>query len=197
MDITQETHGQVLLVAPAGRLDSETSGELELVLHDAETAGRRHFVIDLSAVLYVSSAGLRVMLALAKRLDGGAGSVRLCGLSASVRQVFDISGFSSMFTMFPNRQAALDRHPHMLDASGALVAAAAALLGASGESGSKAKSDGKQVSAAAELLGAPPPHEELQQRSTVVGPAVPATAPTGADEGKQAGSRWKRLFGKD
>ena len=73
MDILQELHGQVLLVAPSGRLDSETAGELELVLDDAGHAGRKHFVIDLAAVVYVSSAGLRVLLALAKRLDGGIG----------------------------------------------------------------------------------------------------------------------------
>jgi anti-anti-sigma factor len=196
MDIIQELHGQVLVVAPGGRLDSETSGELELVLHDAETAGRRHFVIDLAAVTYVSSAGLRVLLAQAKRLDGGAGSVRLCSLSPSVRQVFDISGFSSMFTVFPNRAAALDRHPHMLDASGALVAAAAALLGATGDS--KPAVDDLRTSTAAELLGAPPPQEELRQRSTMVGASLGAVPPAGSGADKQAsGSRWKRLFGKD
>jgi anti-anti-sigma factor len=120
VNILQETHGQVLMIAPSGRLDSETSGELELVLHDAGNAGRRHFVIDLAAVTYVSSAGLRVLLALAKRLDGGVGSVRLCGLSASVRQVFDIAGFTSMFALFPNRhggRAAPAQTRHLGDAA--------------------------------------------------------------------------------
>jgi anti-anti-sigma factor len=193
MDIAQELHGQVLVVAPSGRLDSETSGELELVLHDAGTAGRRHFVIDLAAVTYVSSAGLRVLLALAKRLDGGVGSVRLCNMSASVRQVFDISGFTSMFSLFPNRIAALDKHPHVLDASAALVDAASALLGASARTPAGEPSDARTATAA-ELLGAPTSQEELTRRSTIVGPAVKAAVvnPPAAQE-----SRWKKLFGKD
>ncbi len=195
MDILQETHGQVLLVAPRGRLDSETAGELELVLHDAGTIGRRHFVIDLAGVPYVSSAGLRVLLALAKRLDGGVGSVRLCALNASVKQAFEISGFSAMFVVYSNRNAALERHPHMLDASAALVDAAAALLGAA-VTKAPGTSDDSQVAAVADLLGAPRPNEAPETRSTIVGRAVPKATPKTGDP-TPSGSRWKRLFGKD
>jgi anti-anti-sigma factor len=196
VDILQETHGQVLLVAPSGRLDSETSGELELVLHDAGIAGRRHFVVDLSGVGYVSSAGLRVLLALAKRLDGGVGSLRLCGLSANVRQVFDIAGFTSMFSLYPNRHAALDQHPHMLDTSARLLDAATALLGIQ-RSDPPVGGHAEQTAAAANLLGVPASQDDLQKRSTVVGPAVAAVTPTETDPAKHSGSRWKRLFGKD
>lgn len=188
MDILQESHGQVLLVAPSGRLDSETSGELELVLHDAGSAGRRHFVIDLSGVGYVSSAGLRVLLALAKRLDGGVGSLRLCGLSANVRQVFDIAGFSTLFALFANRHAALHQHPHMLDTSAMLVDAAAALLGVK-RSDPPATANVEQATAAASLLGAPNREDALEARSTVVGAAVPAGAPPANASTKDPGRR--------
>lgn len=191
MNIVQESHGQVLLIAPSGRLDSETAGELELVLHDAQSAGRRHFVIDMAAVSYVSSAGLRVLLALAKRLDGGIGSVRLCAMNASVKQVFDIAGFTAMFALFPSRKAALDRHPHMLDASAALMDAAAALLGA-GVKSETSSVDPSHAAAAAELLGVTPNDVDAEKRSTVIGVAVEA-APAAATD--QPGS-WKRLFGK-
>lgn len=183
MDILQESHGQVLLVAPSGRLDSETSGELELVLHDAGSGGRRHFVVDLSDVGYVSSAGLRVLLALAKRLDGGVGSLRLCGLSANVRQVFDIAGFSTLFALFPNRHAALHQHPHRLDASAMLVDAAAALLGVT-RSNPPATANAEQASAAANLLGAAASQDALEARSTIVGPVVPAGASTKDPHGR-------------
>lgn len=195
MDILQELHGQVLLVAPSGRLDSETAGELELVLDDAGHAGRKHFVIDLAAVVYVSSAGLRVLLALAKRLDGGIGSVRLCGLSASVRQVFDIAGFTGMFSLFPNRHAALDQHPNRLDTPARLVDTAAQLLGANAGT-TPASGDPERTEAAANLLGVPASAEALQKRSTVVGPAV-AAKPAASAPPTPPDSRWKRLFGKD
>ncbi len=191
MNIVQESHGQVLLITPSGRLDSETAGELELVLHDAQSAGRRHFVIDMAAVSYVSSAGLRVLMALAKRLDGGIGSVRLCAMNASVKQVFDIAGFTAMFALYPDRKAALDRHPHMFDASVALMDAAAALLGA-GEMRTTSNGDPAHAAAAAELLGVAPNDPDDQKRSTVIGVAVSAlpSSATGVP------SPWKRLFGK-
>src|ERR1700744_6025206 len=74
-------------------------------------AGERNFLIDMSGVGYVSSAGLRVLLATAKQLEGGKGSLRLCSLNASVKQVFDVAGFSKLFSIFANRDAALAGMP--------------------------------------------------------------------------------------
>jgi len=107
IEIRQEQHGDVRLLALSGRLDTETAADLELALQDLQADGASHFVIDLADIGYVSSAGLRVLLALAKQLDGGRGSLKLCALNEAVRQVFDVAGFSRMFAIFPNRDAAL------------------------------------------------------------------------------------------
>jgi anti-sigma B factor antagonist len=107
IEIRQEEHGDVRLLALSGRLDTETSADLELALQDLKDAGATRFVIDLGEIGYVSSAGLRVLLALAKQLDGGRGSLKLCALNDAVRQVFDVAGFSRMFAIFPNRDVAL------------------------------------------------------------------------------------------
>ena len=105
--IQQEQQGAVRILALSGRLDTETSADLELALADLQAAGATHFLIDMADIGYVSSAGLRVLLALAKQLDGGRGSLKLCALNEAVRQVFDVAGFSRMFAIFPNRDAAL------------------------------------------------------------------------------------------
>lgn len=105
--IEQEERGEFRVLALSGRLDTETSADLELALQDLQAAGATHFVIDLANIGYVSSAGLRVLLALAKQLDGGRGVLRLCSLNEAVRQVFDVAGFSRMFAIFPSRDAAL------------------------------------------------------------------------------------------
>jgi len=131
----------------------------------------------------------------AKRLDGAGGSVRLCGLSASVRQVFDIAGFTGMFSLFPNRHAALDQHPNRLDTPARLVDTAAQLLGANAGT-TPASGDPERTEAAANLLGVPASAEALQKRSTVVGPAV-AAKPAASAPPTPPDSRWKRLFGKD
>ncbi|MGH8042271.1 MAG: STAS domain-containing protein [Rudaea sp.] len=107
IEIVQEQQGAVRILALAGRLDTETAADVELALQDLLTAGERRFLVDLAGIGYVSSAGLRVLLALAKQLDGGKGELKLCGLNASVRQVFDVAGFSKLFAIFPNRDAAL------------------------------------------------------------------------------------------
>lgn len=107
IEIRQEQAGDVRILALSGRLDTETAADVELALQDLLGAGERQFLIDLSGIGYVSSAGLRVLLALAKQLDGGKGSLRLCGLNASVAQVFEVAGFSKLFAIFSDRAAAL------------------------------------------------------------------------------------------
>ncbi len=111
MDIAQEMVGEVLLIGPKGRLDTETSGELELALHDAFEGGKFHFLIDMSGIGYVSSAGLRVLLSIAKKLESGIGSLLICGLNPTVKQVFDLSGFTCLFKIAGTRAEALKLMP--------------------------------------------------------------------------------------
>ena len=111
IDIQQEDVDGTRVLALTGRLDTETSADVELTLQDLMNAGERNFLIDMSGVGYVSSAGLRVLLATAKQLEGGKGSLRLCSLNASVKQVFDVAGFSKLFSIFANRDAALAGMP--------------------------------------------------------------------------------------
>jgi anti-anti-sigma factor len=107
IEIKQEQQGNTRILVLSGRLDTETSADVELSLQDLLAAGDRNFLIDMTGIGYVSSAGLRVLLATVKQLEGGKGSLRLCGLNPSVRQVFDVAGFSKLFALFPDRAAAL------------------------------------------------------------------------------------------
>jgi anti-anti-sigma factor len=106
LEIREETVDEVRVLGLTGRLDTDTSADLELAVQDLIDAGGRHFVIDLSGVGYVSSAGLRVLLMLGKSVDGK-GSLRLCGLNPTVRQVFDVAGFTQLFAISANRDAIL------------------------------------------------------------------------------------------
>jgi len=64
-------------------------------------------VLDLGEVDYISSAGLRVVLMLAKRQKQNAGKLVLCRLQPEVHEVVDISGFLSILTVVPDRATAL------------------------------------------------------------------------------------------
>ncbi|MBU6199212.1 MAG: STAS domain-containing protein [Xanthomonadaceae bacterium] len=129
IQIAQEQQDGVRILALSGRLDTETAADVELALQDLLAAGERRYLVDLAGIGYVSSAGLRVLLALAKKLDGGKGELKLCGLNVSVRQVFDVAGFSRLFAIFPNRDAAFGQAPK-LRPEAELAQHAARLLGA-------------------------------------------------------------------
>ena len=68
---------------------------------------RIRIVVNCSGLNYISSAGLRSILALAKKLKGNEGKILLAGVSGPVEEVFKISGFSSMFKIFDSEESAL------------------------------------------------------------------------------------------
>lgn len=106
MNVTTRVQNGVTLVAFVGSLDSNTSPEAQQAVDGVLAGGARKVVIDCTALDYISSAGLRVLLGAAKRL-GGAGSLRLFGLNQTVREVFDISGFSKILAVFNTETEAL------------------------------------------------------------------------------------------
>ena len=101
MQISTRTRDEVTIVAIAGSLDSITSAEAQQALDAILAGGARKIAIDFTALDYISSAGLRVMLGVAKQLRASGGALRTFGLNDSVREVFDISGFSAILSVFP------------------------------------------------------------------------------------------------
>lgn len=93
MVIKKTQEGGKLTLAPQGRVDTITAPELEaaVILDGIEV-----LVFDLGAVDYVSSAGLRVLLAAQKKMVGK--SMTITNVKPAVKEVFDITGFSDIFT---------------------------------------------------------------------------------------------------
>lgn len=109
MDIREDRRHGVLVVAPAGRVDTTTCEELEKRLLRHLEEGATQVVLDMKDVEYISSAGLRVLLMLVKRLREAQGQLVLCSLAQSVREVFELAGFLSIFAVEPSRELALAR----------------------------------------------------------------------------------------
>ena len=109
MEISTRTQRDITLVALGGHLDSNTSPQAQQALDGILAGGARKVVVDFSALDYISSAGLRVLLGTAKRLRGveGGGALRLFGLNDTVREVFQISGFSTILAVFGTEAEAL------------------------------------------------------------------------------------------
>jgi len=109
MEIREERSEGALVIAPAGRVDSNTSGELEGWLQNRLAAGERRLVIDLAGVEYISSAGLRVLLLTLNKLKAAGGRLALCSMGESVREVFELAGFTAIFTIETSRDLARAR----------------------------------------------------------------------------------------
>lgn len=107
MDITKRVQQEITIVGIVGSLDSVSSPQAQQALDAVLAAGGRKLALDFSALDYISSAGLRVLLGTAKQLTAKGGALRLFGLNETVREVFDISGFSTILAVFPSEAEAL------------------------------------------------------------------------------------------
>jgi len=109
MTLAIEKIGDVLLVKPAGQIHSANAAEIEAQLNAQVQAGEHKVLIDMSDLAFISSAGLRVLLVLAKRLKQEGGKLVLCALNPQVLEVMEISGFLSILTTVGTRDEALAR----------------------------------------------------------------------------------------
>ena len=107
MEISSRTQGDVTIVAIAGSLDSVSSPQAQQAMDAALAGGARKLAVDFTALDYISSAGLRVLLGAAKQLGAKGGALRMFGLNQSVREVFEISGFSKILPTFGSEADAL------------------------------------------------------------------------------------------
>jgi len=107
MEITTAVERDIIAVSPKGRIDAVTAADFEKELARLAEEGHRNFLLDLQGLEYISSAGLRSILAFAKTLKGKEGRLVFASLQGPVKDVFRISGFGSIFKICDSREEAL------------------------------------------------------------------------------------------
>lgn len=107
MNIKEAKKDKATVITVEGRLDSSTSGVLEKKLLSLMETGEKNFLLDFAGMDYISSAGLRVLLMAAKKTKPAGGKVVLSALTDNVKEVFDIAGFTSIFTIFTTQEEAI------------------------------------------------------------------------------------------
>ena len=107
MKIAVESWGRDVLLT--GRLDARSAPDFEKEAIAAVDAAEEniHMVLDFSNLEYISSAGLRSILVLAKRISPSGGKVVICGMSGVVEEVIAVSGFDSFLPVAKSRGEAL------------------------------------------------------------------------------------------
>ena len=108
MNIHTRQEGRITVVCPSGKIDAMTAPAFEISLTDLIENGRLYLALDLGEVEYISSAGLRVILASAKSLKGKEGVLLLANAREPVKEVFEISGFGSVFHIYDSVEAAVE-----------------------------------------------------------------------------------------
>ena len=108
MQISVKTTNEVKVLAFEGRLDSQTSPDAQQQLTRLIEEGETKILVNLEKLDYISSAGLRVLLVVAKKLKANAGELRICSLNEVVKEVFDISGFDMILPISTSESEALE-----------------------------------------------------------------------------------------
>ena len=98
MNIEFQKEGTTLTVKPDGRLDTATSPELERRMQP-EMQGMKDIIMDLEKVDYISSGGLRVLLAVEQEMEETDGSMKVIHVNPHIMEIFEITGFLDLLTI--------------------------------------------------------------------------------------------------
>jgi anti-sigma B factor antagonist len=101
--------GDISILSVNGFLDAHTAPRFEKSMQEEVDAGRFRMIVDCARLTYISSAGLGVFMSFVEDVREKGGDIKICGLTDSVYQVFDILGFPALFDVVPDRQAAIDK----------------------------------------------------------------------------------------
>ena len=97
LKITKHADGNTLTVKVEGRVDSNTAVELDRVLNGA-LGGITKLILDFERLEYISTAGLRALL-IAQKTMNQQGTIVIRNVSAAVKEIFEVTGFTDMLTI--------------------------------------------------------------------------------------------------
>ncbi|HLR12431.1 MAG TPA: STAS domain-containing protein [Burkholderiaceae bacterium] len=109
MIFSTDKKDDALIAVVAGQVNSANAADLESQMLACVAGGEYQWVVDLGRLDYISSAGLRVILMLAKRLREQDGGLVLCNLQSHVHEVFEVSGFLTILQVTDDRAQALQQ----------------------------------------------------------------------------------------
>jgi anti-anti-sigma factor len=109
MEINEINKENTVVLGLSGRLDTLNYGILEKKLQSLFDDRKTRFIIDCGDLQYVSSSGLRILLMFLKKANSIDGKFVLCNLAANIKEIFDISGFTSIFDIYDSEAEALKK----------------------------------------------------------------------------------------
>ena len=107
VQIHTNKEGNGTVVQLQGKVDATSAPSVEQALVSVIDQGEKRLVLDCAGLDFISSAGLRSLLLAVKKMKAAGGGISLAALQPNVKEVFDISGFSALFTIHGSRADAL------------------------------------------------------------------------------------------
>jgi anti-anti-sigma factor len=107
MELTEQKKDQCMIIGIEGRLDTTNYAVLEKKLMDLIDSHQDKILVDCSKMDYISSSGLRILLMALKKITLAKGRFALCCLQENIHEIFEISGFTSIFEIHLSREDAL------------------------------------------------------------------------------------------
>jgi len=108
MNITKEKINDFCILKIEGRIDTTNFTNFEAEINLLFNSGEKNIIFNCSGLNYISSSGLRVFLITQKKSISLDGKLHICCLQPTIKEIFDISGFSSIFNIFDSQQEAID-----------------------------------------------------------------------------------------
>ena len=107
MEIWENREGGIVILAVHGKLDAATAPHFDLRVNPLLAQGERYFLVDFEHLDYISSAALRRLLILAKKAQAAGGKAVLASLPPPIREIFEMAGFTQIFSIHASREEAL------------------------------------------------------------------------------------------
>jgi anti-anti-sigma factor len=107
MEINEHKTDQCVIIGITGRLDTTNYTLLEKKFMDLIDSNQDKILVECSKMDYISSSGLRILLMGLKKITSMKGKFALCGLQENIYEIFEISGFTSIFDIHSSREDAL------------------------------------------------------------------------------------------
>ncbi len=107
IEVLEERVETTLVLLPVSRLDSANARAFEGIVMDHVRAGELNIIVDFSRLIFISSSGMRVLLIAAKQIQAKQGKLALSDMHPNIREIFAISGFDQIISIYDSRAEAL------------------------------------------------------------------------------------------
>ena len=107
LNISVRSNDTVSIVEPVGYLNAHTAKHFEDVLQKLVDENRLLIVINCQQLDYIASAGLGVIMGFIDTVRENSGDIRLCAMNNTVKSIFEVLGFTELYSIFDNEEVAI------------------------------------------------------------------------------------------